>query len=107
MLNFTSSGGLFRPELQNGFFGSLHAFWNGAGFVEGIRGHLYFGGHGVAQHVWTLGAWLLVGLAVTGIAAVWERRGRGAAQAALPQAVPSSEDRRESAEEEMEESVAV
>lgn len=37
MLNFTSSGGLFQPALQNGFFGGLHAFWNGAGLVEGIR----------------------------------------------------------------------
>lgn len=35
MLNFTSSGGIFRPELQPGFFGALHSFWNGAGFVEG------------------------------------------------------------------------
>lgn len=33
MLNFTSSGGIFRPELQHPFFGSLHAFWNGAGGV--------------------------------------------------------------------------
>lgn len=25
MLNFTSSGGVLRPELQPGFFGALHA----------------------------------------------------------------------------------
>ncbi|MFI8873386.1 hypothetical protein [Streptomyces sp. NPDC055243] len=106
MLNFTSSGGLFRPELQNGFFGSLHAFWNGAGFVEGLRSHLYFGGHGLGQHVWTLAAWLLLGLVITGIAALWERRGRDHAQVSAPQPAPSAESRRES-EEEMEESVAV
>lgn len=44
MLNFTTSGGIYRPELQKGFFGSLHAFWNGAGFVEGACSLLYFDG---------------------------------------------------------------
>lgn len=110
MLNFTSSGGLFRPELQNGFFGSLHAFWNGSGFVEGIRSHLYFGGHELGGHVWTLAAWLLVGLVVTGIAALWERRER------TPVATPEpgrqtrqdrEQEQQREQEEEMEESVAV
>jgi hypothetical protein len=73
MLNFTSSGGLFRPELQNGFFGTLHAFWNGAGFVEGIRSLLYFGDDGLGRNVWTLVVWLLAGLVATGIAALYER----------------------------------
>ncbi|MWA14345.1 hypothetical protein [Streptomyces sp. BA2] len=106
MLNFTSSGGLFRPELQNGFFGSLHAFWNGAGFVEGIRSHLYFGGHELGGHVWTLAAWLLVGLAITGIAALWERRRR---PAVTPAAADdgTKQEQQEQQEEEMEESVAV
>ncbi|GAA3083902.1 hypothetical protein ACFQ0X_10740 [Streptomyces rectiviolaceus] len=104
MLNFTSSGGLFRPELQNGFFGSLHAFWNGAGFVEGIRSHLYFGGHELGTHVWTLAAWLLLGLVITGIAALWERRQR--AVPARPEADGEARREREQ-EEEMEESVAV
>ncbi|QEU91063.1 hypothetical protein [Streptomyces kanamyceticus] len=95
MLNFTSSGGLFRPELQNGFFGSLHSFWNGAGFVEGIRSHLYFGGHELGGHVWTLTAWLVAGLVLVAVAGRWERR-----SATTP---PSGQVR----EEEMEESVAV
>ncbi|MYY85483.1 hypothetical protein GT044_30220 [Streptomyces sp. SID335] len=101
MLNFTTSGGLFRPELQNGFFGSLHAFWNGAGFVEGIRSHLYFGGHGLGRHVWTLAAWLLLGLLAVGVAALWERRNPG-----LPDAAAGARET-EVQEEEMEESVAV
>ncbi|ATL31344.1 hypothetical protein [Streptomyces formicae] len=95
MLNFTSSGGLFRPELQNGFFGSLHAFWNGAGFVEGIRSHLYFGGYELGGHVWTLTAWLVAGLALVTVAGLWERRSAPASPA------------EEETEEEMEESVAV
>ncbi|WP_028799553.1 hypothetical protein [Streptomyces sp. 142MFCol3.1] len=40
--NFTGSRGLFRTELHNGFFGTPHAFWNGAGFVEGVRRLLRF-----------------------------------------------------------------
>jgi hypothetical protein len=117
MLNFTSSGGLFRPELQNGFFGTLHAFWNGAGFVEGARSLLYFGDDGLARNVWTLGVWLLVGLVVTGIAALCERprQARHAAghpgtatatePAAPPAVAPAERDAVRAAEEEAEEEV--
>jgi hypothetical protein len=98
MLNFTSSGGLFRPELQNGFFGTLHAFWNGAGFVEGLRGLLYFGGDGLGRNVGTLFAWLAAGLALTAIAARHER-----STAAVP--APRTEAGEET--EEAEEAVAV
>ncbi|MEU6508310.1 hypothetical protein [Streptomyces sp. NPDC046942] len=121
MLNFTSSGGLFRPELQNGFFGTLHAFWNGAGFVEGIRSLLYFGDDGLARTVWTLAAWLLAGLVVTGIAALYERPRRarhaaahGETATAGPTAAPAVQrtaaDQAEAeaeAEEEIEETVGV
>jgi hypothetical protein len=92
MLNFTSSGGLFRPELQNGFFGALHAFWNGAGFVEGIRSLLYFDRDGLAGNVGTLVAWLLVGLLVTAVAGGVERvRARGAVQE-KPEPVAETEE---------------
>ncbi|MGW1747587.1 hypothetical protein ACWCRD_18665 [Streptomyces sp. NPDC002092] len=118
MLNFTSSGGLFRPDLQNGFFGTLHAFWNGAGFVEGARSLLYFHSDGLSRNVWTLIAWLLLGLAVTAIAAGYERaRGRTEAPvtAAAPvrvaeerKAEPKAEEKAEQeAEEEVEETVGV
>ncbi|MFF5499233.1 hypothetical protein [Streptomyces aquilus] len=103
MLNFTSSGGLYRPELQNGFFGTLHAFWNGAGFVEGARSLLYFGSDGLARDVWTLVIWLLLGLAVTAVAAAYER------SKAPVQAAPAvrEADQEEEAEEEVEETVGV
>ncbi|MFE6687857.1 ABC transporter permease [Streptomyces sp. NPDC057743] len=86
MLNFTSSGGIFRPEMQNGFFASLHSFWNGAGFMEGTRSHVYFDGHGLAGHVWTLVAWLLVGLLMVGVAGLAERRRRAAEAEAVANA---------------------
>ncbi|ARP73545.1 hypothetical protein LK07_31470 [Streptomyces pluripotens] len=90
MLNFTSCGGLFRPELQNGFFGALHAFWNGAGFIEGVRSLLYFGDDGLAHNVWTLAVWLLVGLAVTVTAARYERTRRTWQAAADPRSEPGN-----------------
>ncbi|WP_328430944.1 hypothetical protein [Streptomyces sp. NBC_00453] len=100
MLNFTSSGGLFRPDLQNGFFGTLHAFWNGAGFVEGARSLLYFGSDGLSRNVGTLAAWLLLGLVITAIAAVRER-----AKVPAPAAAPVRADRQEAEEEQVEEEV--
>jgi hypothetical protein len=100
MLNFTSSGGLFRPELQNGFFGTLHAFWNGAGFVEGTRSLLYFDGDGLGRTVGTLLAWLVAGLAVTAIAGAYERARAG-------RAAPAHRETGQEAEEEAEEAVAV
>ncbi|MEJ8649287.1 ABC transporter permease [Streptomyces sp. MS1.AVA.3] len=78
MLNFTSSGGIFRPEMQNGFFAALHSFWNGAGFVEGTRSHVYFDDYGLSGHVWTLVWWLVAGLLMVGVAALAEKRRRTA-----------------------------
>ncbi|WP_328732111.1 ABC transporter permease [Streptomyces caniferus] len=86
MLNFTSSGGIFRPEMQNGFFAALHSFWNGAGFVEGTRSHVYFDDYGLSGHVWTLVWWLVAGLVMVGVAALAERRRRTAAAEAAANA---------------------
>ncbi|MFF4080721.1 hypothetical protein ACFYZN_15150 [Streptomyces sp. NPDC001777] len=76
MLNFTSSGGIFRPELQSGFFASLHSFWNGAGFVEGVRGHVYFDGHGLGGNVLVLALWFVAGLVLVGLAGAAESKRR-------------------------------
>nr|WP_234430654.1 ABC transporter permease [Streptomyces sp. NRRL F-4489] len=86
MLNFTSSGGIFRPEMQNGFFAALHSFWNGAGFVEGTRSHVYFDGHGLAGHVWTLVGWLLAGGLMLAVAGLAEKRRRAAEAEAVANA---------------------
>lgn len=125
MLNFTSSGGIFRPELQPGFFGALHSFWNGAGFVEGVRSHVYFGGHGLGRDVLVLALWLVAGVVVMGIAGAAEARRRRAAAAvasvasvapsvsaaAAGSGTPAGEGEtaaeREETEEELEETVGV
>ena len=109
MLNFTSSGGIYRPELQPGFFGSLHAFWNGAGFVEGLRGHVYFDGQGLGRNVIVLVAWLLVGVVTMAAAGRAEGvRRRAVAPGAVPDVEAASRKRAGvEAETEMEEAVAV
>ncbi|MFJ3670845.1 hypothetical protein ACIPSE_30735 [Streptomyces sp. NPDC090106] len=110
MLNFTTSGGLYRPDLQNGFFGTLHSFWNGAGFVEGARSLLYFDGDGLGRTLWTLAGWLVAGLAVTAVAAAYER-GRAVREAGKrdeQRTEPRIEEKAgEEAEEEAEETVGV
>ncbi|MFJ4438259.1 hypothetical protein [Streptomyces sp. NPDC088923] len=115
MLNFTTSGGLYRPELLNGFFGALHSFWNGAGLVEGLRSLVYFDHVGLGRHVLTLAVWLVVGLLAMTVAGLYERR-RRTAPAAAPEpphhhaALPVEEEtpeEHEEREEEMDESVGV
>jgi hypothetical protein len=112
MLNFTTSGGIFRPELQNGFFGALHAFWNGAGFVEGVRSLLYFPSRpGLTGRIVSLVLWLGVGLVALAVADGAERRARRAATAggaARPETPgPRAAAGEREAEEEMGEAVAV
>ncbi|MFD3548646.1 hypothetical protein ACFWUW_24100 [Streptomyces sp. NPDC058655] len=108
MLNFTSSGGLFRPELQDGFFGALHAFWNGAGYVEGLRSLLYFGHDGLSHQVWTLVLWLVLGLLLTAAAALVEHRRAAVQPPSAPHpADPRRAKKEEETEEEMEEAVGV
>ncbi len=115
MLNFTSSGGIYRPELQPGLFGSLHAFWNGAGLVEGIRSHVYFDGHALGGHLLVLTLWLLAGIALVTLAGRTEAARNAPAleaetkEQAREQAKEeeSQQERNEEAEQEMEEAVAV
>ncbi|MCU1604875.1 MAG: hypothetical protein JWP46_1340 [Modestobacter sp.] len=74
MLNFTSAGGVFTPDLQPGFFASLHSFWIGSGLVEASRRLLYFPELGIGRNVLVLVAWALAGLGLTAVAALVEAR---------------------------------
>lgn len=114
MLNFTSSGGVYTPWLQNGFFGSLHSFWNGAGFVEGARSLLYFDGNGFGSRLTSLFIWFAAGIVLMIVAGFAEKR-QAAAVSAPRHAAPIETARietapveaEEQAEEEMEETVGV
>jgi hypothetical protein len=101
MLNFTSSGGIFTPDLQSSFFGFLHGFWNGAGIIEGMRGMLYLGGDEVARRTLTLGGWLVLGLALM-TAAAWAERRRAARTAPALESISET-----TLDEELEEAAAV
>ncbi|MGW5519472.1 ABC transporter permease [Nocardia africana] len=98
MLNFTTSGGIYRPELQNGFFGALHSFWNGAGFVEGARSLLYFDGNGgLGGRIASLALWFAAGVVLVLVGGAYERRHAAAqspahvpAHAAMPGAAHDS-----------------
>ncbi|MET9376124.1 hypothetical protein ABZX98_18525 [Streptomyces sp. NPDC002992] len=109
MLNFTSSGGIYRPELQPGFFAALHAFWNGAGFVEGVRSHVYFDGNALGEHLLVLGLWFLAGVAAMALAGLAEARRRPAAAVPAVPAVPTGagSTAEEETEQEVEEAVGV
>jgi hypothetical protein len=85
MLNFTTSGGVYSPQLQNGFFGALHTFWNGAGFVEGARSLLYFGGNGFDSRIASLLLWFAAGLVTLPAASRYERRRAEVANAVAAQ----------------------
>ncbi len=99
MLNFTSAGGVYAPELQPGFFGVLHSFWNGAALNEIGRNLVYFPQLGVGREILTLALWLVAGAMLVGASGLAERRRRDAAHAATSSPDP--------VEEELEEVVAV
>ena len=72
-MNFTSAGGAFSPELQNGFFRAIHNFWIGAGFVEAERNITYFPQLPIAPHIMVLIGWLVLGIASLSVAAYIDR----------------------------------
>lgn len=73
-LNFTSSGGVLRPEMQNGFYRWLHDFWIGSGMLDALRHVLYFPNAAWAHALWILFGWFMAGLFCLGMAALNERR---------------------------------
>ncbi|MEU2348855.1 hypothetical protein [Modestobacter sp. NPDC049651] len=126
MLNFTSAGGVFAPEVQPGFFSALHSFWIGSGLVEAARRITYFPALGIGGQVLTIALWAVAGLALAAVAGLTEQRRRAAATtraadavapaAAATAAAPAPVVREEQvdagaaeteAEEEIEETVAV
>ncbi|MEV6773176.1 hypothetical protein AB0N05_31540 [Nocardia sp. NPDC051030] len=105
MLNFTSSGGVYTPWLQNDFFGALHSFWNGAGFVEGARSLLYFDSNGLSGRLVSLVLWFAAGIVLMIVAAIAEmRRATLEPRHALHETPAAIEEK---TEEEIEETVGV
>lgn len=61
-VNFTSSGGVFPPSMQPGFFGWLHEFWIGAAFVDLTQYLVYFPQADPKHAVWIFLGWALAAL---------------------------------------------
>jgi hypothetical protein len=84
MLNFTSSGGVFQPALQPGFFAGLHTFWLGAAWLHASGTVQYFWGQNVGWDAVVMGGWTAGALLLAVITQTWTaRRTRIARQTAI------------------------
>lgn len=59
MLNFTSSGGIFQPAFQPGFFAGLNTFWSGAAWLQAAQDLQYFPGASLGRSGLVLALWLV------------------------------------------------
>ena len=62
MLNFTSSGGIFQPAFQPGFFAALHTFWSGAAWLQAAQDLQYFPDASLGRSSLVLALWLAAAL---------------------------------------------
>ncbi|KQO65105.1 hypothetical protein [Curtobacterium sp. Leaf261] len=67
MLNFTSSGGIFQPALQPGFFAGLNTFWSGAAWLGAAQDLQYFPGASLGRSALVLSLWLAAAVLLVGI----------------------------------------
>lgn len=70
-LNFTSSGGIFQPAMQPGFFGALNTFWNGAGWLHAVQTLVYFPDQSIGMDLLRLILWLIPGIALMCATHAW------------------------------------
>ncbi|WP_427018514.1 hypothetical protein ACQCSX_08235 [Pseudarthrobacter sp. P1] len=73
-LNFTSSGGIFAPELQPGLFAGLNAFWNGAAWLHAVQTLVYFPGQNFGFDALKLALWLVPGTVLMLLTHLWSVR---------------------------------
>ncbi|WP_146183389.1 hypothetical protein [Corynebacterium liangguodongii] len=104
-LNFTTAGGAFNPEVQYPFFGFLHNFWIGAGFIESTRNIAYFPHLSIAPYVAILIGWLIVGLICLVLGVQVEKR-RYARRHAHPERPHKPRPYSERVKQELQENVA-
>jgi hypothetical protein len=84
MLNFTSSGGVFQPALQPGFFAGLHSFWLGAAWLHASDTTQYFFGQSIGRDAVTMAGWTAAALLLGALTQIWMvRRARRDAEAGI------------------------
>ena len=102
--NFTSSGGVFSPELQPAFYARMHDFWIGSGFIESVRRLFYFPDVSLTGPLTILAGWLVVGVLCLALGHAVERRRAKGAEPLIGAPDPMLDDE---TEVELEENVAV
>ncbi|WP_431491892.1 hypothetical protein [Glutamicibacter sp.] len=73
-LNFTSSGGIFQPQMQPGFYGALNTFWNGAGWLHAVQTLVYFPEQSIGMDILRLILWLVPGILLVILTHAWSVR---------------------------------
>lgn len=73
-LNFTSSGGIFSPDVQPGVFAGLNAFWNGAAWLHAVQTLTYFPGQNFGSDILKLILWLVPGALLMALTHLWSVR---------------------------------
>jgi hypothetical protein len=84
MLNFTSSGGIFSAPFQPPFFAGMHAFWNGAAFIDAAQTLVYFPGQTFGLDALKLALWASAGLLLVVATHLWSVSRRRLADDLLP-----------------------
>lgn len=73
-LNFTSSGGIFVPEVQPGLFAGLSTFWNGEAWLHAVQTLAYFPGQGIGTDLLRLALWIVPGTLLVVLTHRWSIR---------------------------------
>ncbi|WP_372698303.1 hypothetical protein [Arthrobacter sp. JSM 101049] len=73
-LNFTSSGGIFVPEVQPGLFAGLSTFWNGEAWLHAVQTLAYFAGQPIGWDLLRLALWLVPGALLVVLTHRWSVR---------------------------------
>jgi MFS family permease len=84
MLNFTSCGGIFASAFMPSFFSGLHAFWNGAAFIDASQALVYFPGQTWGMDGLKLAIWAGVGILLVVVTHTWSEHKRRLADENLP-----------------------
>jgi hypothetical protein len=84
MLNFTSCGGIFAATFMPSLFSGLHAFWNGAAFIDASQALVYFPGQGWGMDGLKLAIWAGAGILLVVVTHLWSERKRRLADEDLP-----------------------
>ena len=100
-INFTTSGGVFEPFMQPGFFAWFNHFWIGSGFIDVVRSLSYFPDVDSSHGFGILAAWACLAVILLLVGRTREKQQQIAHRVAHLKGLTAEQ------EEELEEDVAV